>query len=337
MPRLHAASAVFCALLLTVAGCGESGDQSSGAAPRLLTIASNPAGTHVYAVAAGLAKVLQDEGGMRATIRPFSGSSVYLALLQRGEVSLGLNVSIDAYLAYAGLPPYDTRMDRLRLLAMMFPLPIMYMVRADSDMHRVEDLRGRRVVITFRANASLEQLHTGILATGGITPSDVTPVIVAGLPEAMDMLSQGRADAVPTGLNTALALQVNSTLPGGIRYVTMGANEARLAEIMPGSEPVTIMPGEVGVSVPTRVAGIVDYLNTSTHMSEELAYEIVKTIHANWAGLRADLTQMEDTPVEAMAPANIVHPYHEGAVRYYREVGLWTDAHQRNQERLLAQ
>jgi TRAP transporter TAXI family solute receptor len=220
---------------------------------------------------------------------------------------------------------------------MMFPLPIMYMVRADSDMHRVEDLRGKRVVITFRANASLEQLHTGILATGGITPSDVQSVVVAGLPEAMDMLSQGRADAVPTGLNTALALQVDSTLPGGIRYITMGANEARLAEIMPGSEPVTIMPGDVGIAVPTRVAGIVDYLNTSTDMSDELAYEIVKTIHANWDSLRADLTQMEDTPVEAMAPANIVHPYHDGAVRYYREVGLWTDAHQRNQERLLAQ
>lgn len=337
MPRLTAASAVFCALLLSLAGCGEPSDQSNGVSPRLLTIASNPAGTHVYAVAAGLAKLLQDEGGMRTTIRPFSGSSVYLPLLQRGEVSLGLNVSIDSYVAYAGLPPYDTRMDKLRLLAMMFPLPIMYMVRADSDMHRVEDLRGKRVVITFRANASLEQLHTGILATGGITPSDVQSVVVAGLPEAMDMLSQGRADAVPTGLNTALALQVDSTLPGGIRYITMGANEARLAEIMPGSEPVTIMPGDVGIAVPTRVAGIVDYLNTSTDMSDELAYEIVKTIHANWDSLRADLTQMEDTPVEAMAPANIVHPYHDGAVRYYREVGLWTDAHQRNQERLLAQ
>lgn len=336
MPGVHAARAAACALLLTLAGCGAS-ESGGDASSRLLAIGSNPAGTHVYAVAAGLAKVLQDQGGMRTTIRPFSGSSVYLPMLQRGELPLGLNISIDSYLAYAGLPPYDMRMDKLRLLGMMFPLPIMYMVRADSGLHRVEDLRGERVVITFRANAALEQLHTGILATGGITPADVDSVVVAGLPEAMEMLAQGRADAVPTGLNTALALQVNSTLPGGVRYITMGADEDRLAEIMPGSEPVTIMPGDVGIDVPTRVAGIVDFLNTSSDLPEQLAYEIVKTLHTNWTMLQANLTQMQDTPVEAMAPASIVHPYHEGAVRYYREVGLWTEAHERNQQRLLAQ
>ena len=338
MRRAPAAVASALVVLSTLTGCGEgTGPGGDVAAPARLAIGSNPAGTHVYAVAAGLAKVLQDEGGMRTTIRPFSGSSVYLPLLQRGELPLGLNVSIDSYLAYAGLPPYEMRMDKLRLLAMMFPLPIMYMVRADSDIRRVEDLRGRRVVITFRANASLDQLHRGILATGGLTADDVQSVVVAGLPEAMDMLAQGRADAVPTGLNTALALQVNSTLPGGIRYITMGADEGRLAETMPGSEPVTIMPGVVGIKEPTRVAGIVDFLNTGSDLPEQLAYDIVRTIYENWSTLRDDLVQMEDLEVEAMAPARIVHPYHPGAIRFYREVGLWTEEHERNQQRLLPQ
>jgi TRAP transporter TAXI family solute receptor len=338
MSRRIARTLAACLLLALSAACAPADDAGSSAATGLVTIGSNPAGTHVYAVAAGLAKVLQENGGLRTTIRPFSGSSVYLAMLQRGELALGLNISIDSYLAYAGLPPYENRMDKLRLLGMMFPLPIMYMVRADSGIQRVEDLRGKRVVITFRANAALEQLHTGILATGGLTPDDVESVIVAGLPEAMRMLTEGRADAVPTGLNTALALQVNSTLPGGIRYITMGSNEARLSEIMPGSAPVTIMPreGMVGIVEPTRVAGIDDFLNTSTDVSEDLAYRIIKTIYESWPELRRDYSQMADTPIEAVAPVNIVHPYHEGAVRYYREIGVWTDAHQRNQERLLA-
>lgn len=333
----NAVVVAFAALALTACQPGDDTGPDAIAAPGLITIGSNPAGTHVYAVAAGLAKTMQEKGGLRATIRPFSGSSVYLPLLQRGELALGLNISIDAYLAYAGLPPYDSRMGNLRLLGMMFPLPIMYMVRADSDIQKVEDLRGRNVVVTFRANAALEQLHTGILATGGLTPDDVNSVVVAGLPEAMRMLTEGRADAVPTGLNTALALQVNSSVPSGIRYITMGADEARLAEIMPGSEPVTIMPraGLAGIERPTRVAGIVDYLNTSVALPEDLAYTIIKTIHDSWPELRRDYTQMADTPLEAIAPANIVHPYHDGAVRFYKEAGLWTEQHQRNQDRLL--
>ena len=324
------------AAVLAAAGCGEASQNSQ---PRLLTIGSNPAGTHVYAVAAGLAKVLQENGGLRTTIRPFSGSSVYLPLMQRGEIALGLNTSIDSYLSFSGLPPYETPMRNLRMLAMIFPLPIMYMVRADSDIESVEDLRGRNVVIAFRANAALEQLHTGILATGGLTPQDVRPVVVAGLPEAMRMLTEGRAEAVPTGLNTALALQVNASLPGGIRYITMGQNEARLAEVMPGSEPVTITPaaGDVGIVAPIRVANVSDLLNTSTALSEERAYAIVKSIYESWDELRRDYSQIAGTTIEEVAPAEIVHPYHAGAVRYYREIGVWTETHQLNQDRLLAQ
>jgi TRAP transporter TAXI family solute receptor len=303
-----------------------------------ITIATNPAGTHVYAVAAGLAKVLQDDETVRATIRPFSGSSVYLPQLQRGEIAVGLNTSIDSFLSYRGLAPWEEPMTNLRALGMMFPLPIMYMVRADSDIFTVEDLRNKRVVVTFRANASLAQLHEGILATGGISLDDVTQVTVAGLPDAMRMLTEGRADAVPTGLNTALTLQVDSAVPSGIRYIQMGQDEARLSEIMPGSRVVTVEPDDngVGLSGPTRVSGILDYLNTGVHMSDDQAYQIMKTIHENWESLRRDYIQMRPVAADEIVPVDLTHPFHPGAIRYYKEVGLWTEQHEANQAALLA-
>ncbi len=331
-----AAFAVLCA-------CGQAPgpgtDTSAAGGVRELTIASNPAGTHVFTVAGGLARVLQEDLGVRATIRPFSGSSVYLPMLHRGEIALGLNTGIDSYVAYRGLPPYENAMPNLRLLGMMFPLRIMYMVRADSGLRSIEDLRGQRVAVTFRANAALEQLHRGILATGGLTVDDVESMTVAGLPEAMRMLTEGRADAVPTGMNTALSLQVDSTLPGGIRYLTMGRDEARLSETMPGVRIVTVLPDETtpGVEGPTRVSWVPDYLNTGIHMSDDEAYRIIRTIHENWEELRSTYVQMSTTTAEAVAPADNLHPYHPGAVRYFREAGLWTEAHEANQARVLAQ
>lgn len=340
MTRFHIGPAALLCLALA-AGCGQSdvagGDGTETAADRV-TIGSNPSGTHVYAVAAGLAKVLQENGGVRATMRPFSGSSVYLPMLQRGEITFGLNTGIDSYLSYQGLPPYTDRMDRLRAVGVMFPLPIMYMVRAESGMTQIEDLRGQRVVIAFRANAALEQLHTAILATGGLTPADVQPIVVAGLPDAMRMLSEGRADAVPTGLDTALSLQVHSSIPGGIRYLTMGADEAKLSEGMPGAIPVTTSPdsASVGLSGPTRVAGVVDFLNSSTHVPDDVVYNAIKTIHQSWAQLRRDYVQLRDQEPDAIVPVDTHHPYHDGAIRYYREAGLWSDAHEANQARLLS-
>lgn len=331
-----AAFAVLCA-------CGQAPgpgtDTSAAGGFRELTIASNPAGTHVFTVAGGLARVLQEDLGVRATIRPFSGSSVYLPMLHRGEIALGLNTGIDSYVAYRGLPPYENAMPNLRLLGMMFPLRIMYMVRADSGLRSIEDLRGQRVAVTFRANAALEQLHRGILATGGLTVDDVESMTVAGLPEAMRMLTEGRADAVPTGMNTALSLQVDSTLPGGIRYLTMGQDEARLSETMPGVRIVTVLPDETtpGVEGPTRVSWVPDYLNTGIHMSDDEAYRIIRTIHESWEELRSTYVQMSTTTAEAVAPADNLHPYHPGAVRYFREAGLWTEAHEANQARVLGE
>ena len=64
---------------LALAGCGGgssgTGEESANAAGsesiRQITIATNPAGTHVYAVAAGLAKLIQEDQGIRTTIQPF--------------------------------------------------------------------------------------------------------------------------------------------------------------------------------------------------------------------------------------------------------------------------
>ena len=340
------AKLVFVSMLVSfLAACGggtgpDAGADASGGssgAPGRLTIGANPAGTHVYAVAAGLAKVLQDTGTAQATIRPFSGSSVYLPQLQRGELALGLNTSIDSFLSYRGMPPWDTPMTNLRALGMMFPLPIMYMVRADSDLYTVEDLRDKRVVVTFRANASLAQLHEGILLTGGVTLDEVTPMTVAGLPDAMRMLTEGRADAVPTGLNTALSIQVHSSLPAGIRYIQMGQDEARLSETMPGSRVIEIEPDEdsVGMDGPVRVSGILDFLNSGVHLADDAAYSIIKVIHENWEALRRDYSQIRPVTANEVLPDTLTHPFHPGAIRYWRETGLWTEAHDRQQAELL--
>jgi len=317
------------ALVVLLGGCDTTSEQ--------ITIASNPAGTNVYTVAGGLAKLIQEQSATRATIRPFSGSSVYLPMLQRGEVALGLNTNIDGYLSFRGLPPYSAPMSNLRTLGMVFPLNITFMVRADSELFRIEDLRGQRVVVTFRANAALEQLHRGILATGGLEFDDVDAMTVAGLREATTALQEGRADAVPIGLGTALGMETNAALSAGIRYLTMGRNEPRLVEIMPGTRVITVEPDEnsVGIPGPIRVSSVPDMLNTGVHMSDDQAYAIIKTIHSNWESLSEDVALLANIPAADLAPADNMHPYHPGAVRYFREAGLWTEAHEANQNTLL--
>ena len=300
---------------------------------RQVTIGTNPAGTHSYVVAGAVATVVQNESGIRSIIRPFSGSSAYVPLLHRGEITLGLVTNIDSYLSYSGLQPYRAAMSNLRLLARAFPLYMMYMVRGDSDFYRIEDLRGQRVVVSIRANAALEFLHRAILATGDLTGENINEITVGGLTDGARLLTEGRVDAVSIGVDTALTLQAHSTIGGGIRYVTMGSNESRLPELMPGSKvsPAPKGPTTIGLDELPRVSEISHYINTGIHLSEDDAYFLTKTIHEQWQTLRDNYSVMSEVHAEEMSPANPSIPYHEGAVKYYKEIGLWTEDHEKNQ------
>ena len=312
-------------------------DQGVQAQLRQITIGTNPAGTHSYVVAGAVARLLQSETGIRSIIRPFSGSSVYMPSLHRGEITLGMNTNIDSYLAYSGLSPYSARLSNVRLLARAFPLHMMYMVRGDSDLTRVEDLRDRRVVVSIRANAALEFLFRAILATGGLSGNDIDEITVGGLADGARLLTEGRVDAVSIGVDTALTLQAHATIDGGVRYLTMGRDEARLSELMPGSKvsPAPEGPITTGFGEVPRVSEISHYINTGIHLAEADAYLLVKTIHENWQTLRDNYALLENMPPEGLAPADHPIPYHDGAIRYLREAGLWTAAHEQNQASLL--
>jgi len=304
-----------------------------------ITIGANPAGTNFNLVAGGFAKVLQERLGIASIVRPYSGSSVYIPMLQRGEIALGINSSIDSYLSFTGEFPYSAPMKNLRTLLAIYPLAYMYWVRAGSELRRVEDLRGKRVVLNYRGLVPLDRLNRAILATGGLSETDVTAVTAAGLPEGARLMSEGRADAVAMGYRLPLVRQMHASIPGGIRFLTMGQDEAMVAAIMPGAGVVTVDADSatVGIDGPVRLAVYDTYLNTGVHLLDEDAAQITATVHSAWDELRRDYAVLQPVESTALSPPLPPLPYHDGAVRFWRETGRWTQAHTENQQRLLGQ
>ena len=302
-----------------------------------ITIGANPAGTNFNLVAGGFAKALQESLGVPSIVRPYSGSSVYIPMLQRGEITLGINSSIDSYLSFTGQAPYAAPMTRLRALMSVYPLGYMYWVRASSGMRRVEDLRGKRVVLNYRGLVPLDRLNRAILATAGLSEADVVQVTAAGLPEGARIVNEGRADAVAMGYRLPLVLQMHASISGGLRFLTMGRDEGKVAELMPGAGVITVSPdaGTVGIGAPTRLAVYDTYLNTGLHLSERDGHRIVGALHAAWQDLRRDYGVLSEVEPLALAPAAPPHPYHAGAAAFFRDAGLWTDAHEATQQRLL--
>ena len=206
---------VAAAFVFTAAGTAD-------AKLKRITIGTNPAGSTYFLLGGGFAKLFQTKMKVRATAQPHAGSSVYLPLMDKGEITLGLNSSLDSGLAYGGKKPYSRAYTKVRSIARIWILPYAYMVKENSGIKTVADLKGKRVVINFKTNVSLAQLNRTILSTAGLSPSDVTAVDSGGVVAGINMVVEGRADATTVALAMPAMRKAHATVPGGLRIVSLG-------------------------------------------------------------------------------------------------------------------
>lgn len=304
---------------------------------RRVTIATGPAGTLYHQLGTSLSTVIERELDLASTARPHTGSSLYIPQMHRGELPFGLNNATDTAAAYRGQLVYSQPLQNLRAVMLVSRSPLQYFVRGDSGIESMEELRGRPVVTSFRANVPFDLINAATLATAGLTLDDVTPVTVAGVPDAIRALVEGRVAAASTLLGIPAFREANATVPGGLRVLPLGADEQALT-VMPGFDAVEVQPGPAapGIAVPTRVARMDIYLNASSLVRDDDVYRVVSAIHRHWGELQEMLPAFRNVPADAVVPLNIGHPWHAGAVRYFREAGLWTEAHEQRQQALLA-
>jgi len=330
--RLHRAVPAVLALLLAC-GCAP---REPGEALRRVTIATGPTGTQYHQIGTSLSTVIERELDMASTARPHTGSSLYIPQMHRGELPFGLNNSTDTAAAYRGQLVYKEPLDNLRAVMLVSRSPLQYFVRGDSGITSMEQLRGKPVVTSFRANVPFDLINAATLATAGLTMKDVEPVTVAGVPDAIRALVEGRVAAASTLLGIPAFREANATVPGGLRILPLGPHEEALTA-MPGFDAFEVKPGPStpGITEPTRVARMDIYLNSSVTVSADDVYKVLKAIHGNWAELQESLPAFRSVSADEIAPVNIGHPWHEGAVRYFREAGLWTEAHEQRQQALL--
>ena len=316
-----AAFAATIAFIASTAGTAE-------AALKRITIGTNPQGSPYFLIGSGLAKLFQEKLDIKSTAQPHAGSSVYLPLMEAGEITLGLNSSLDSGLAFNGIAPYKDATKSVRSIARIWILPYAYFVKENSGIKTVADLKGKRVVVDFKTNVSLGQANRTILSTAGLKDSDVTAIDSGGVVASINMVIEDRVDAAPVAIAMPAMRKAHATVPDGLRILSLGpaANDDFMNKGMAGlytyqARNTKTLPF---VREDTLIAAFDTYLNAGTSVSDEDAYALAKTMHGNWAQLQKDYPPLRATKIEALTPKNNPIPYHPGAVKYWKEAGLFT-------------
>jgi hypothetical protein len=326
--------------VLAIVAVGTTGATSAHAKLKSITIGSNPAGSVYFLLAGGFAKLFQEKLKIKSTAQPHAGSSVYLPLLEKSEITLGLNSSLDCGMAVAGTPPYQTRHRNVRMIARVWILPYAYFVKENSGIRSIDELRGKRVTVNVKTNVSLGQANRTLLSTSGLSEKDVESVDSGGVVAGINMIVEGRAAATTAALTMPAMRKAHASVPGGLRVLPLGprATDELMAKGIAGLYTMEIKPSKTlpYVREPARIAAFDSYLTASRQVSDDEAYAMAKAMYESWAKLQKDYPPLRGTPQKGLAPAHNALPYHPGAAKLWKEVGLWTAAHDAQEAKLKA-
>ncbi|HVQ62842.1 MAG TPA: TAXI family TRAP transporter solute-binding subunit [Burkholderiales bacterium] len=299
---------------------------AAGAQAQVLGFGSAPQGSIGYNMSSAIARVMSEEGKIQSRVQPYSGSSAVLPLINSGELDLAVCNVLEIEEATKGEGPYNGRkQSNLRVLGVIFPLYSSIFVRKDSPIKSLAELKGKRLPYGFSAQVTLERIVDAIIATGGLSRSDVVPVLVPNVVRGADDFIDGKTDGGFFALGAAKVSEVDKTV-GGIRYLPLpddAKSVAAMKKIMPYAyiKLVNPSPAFAGLDGPTKLMAY-DYLvAVGTHVKDDTVYKIAKAMYENKAKLAESLRAFggwDPQTISKEMPAT----YHPGSVKFFKEKGL---------------
>jgi uncharacterized protein len=313
--------------------------------PRSLTIGSNPPGTVFYALASGLAKVVSDATPMQMTVQPYTGTSTFMPLLNSGELDFGINNFVDMALAYqgperlkiGGQNPFP-HIPNVRLIMRGSPFLVGLLVRKDSPIKTLYDIKGKRLTGEYPAQLANWYIMFAALASAGLSWKDVKVVAVPAANEGVDALVQGRADAALHALNSAKVREADSAI--GVRHVSIDCSlegEKRLRQAVPGYYPRTVKAGGGAAVVEDTCFVAFDICLTSPKVATDaVVMAVLKAVWENIEKLPPFHPAFNEWTRERAVDPDVTIPYHPAAIQFFKERGVWSAKMDEAQKKLLA-
>jgi hypothetical protein len=259
--------------------------------------------------------------GLVAVAETSKGSVENIELLTKGMVESGLCQSDIAFWAYGGKGMYegDAPLTGLRAIANLYQESLQIVVRADSDIKGIPDLKGKRVSLGERGSGT-RATAVLVIDAFGLTPRAVgarqLPVA-----EAVQQLKDGDLDAffVVGGDTVPAITELAETTP--VRLLPV---EGEKAQAMRDANPFLtldfIPAGNYRNESAAVTVGIGTYWLVPDGMAEELAYQLTKALwHPTTRKILDEGSPLGRKIRVENALIALPIPLHDGAARYYAE------------------
>jgi uncharacterized protein len=275
-----------------------------------------------YPLGVAIGKIYSDRiPGVKTQVQATKASVENLILLQqgRGELAFTLGDSLKAAWEGDEEAGFKSKLDKLRTIGAIYPNYIQIVATADSGIRTLADLRGKS--LSVGAPKSGTELNSrAILAAAGLSYKDIGRVEYLPFAESVDLMKNRQLDATlqSAGLGVASLKDLSSSAEIVVVSVPRAIVDKIGPPFVPAKIPANTYAGQ-DKDVPT--AAVINYLVTSSAVSDDLAYQMTKLIFESLPELANSHVAGKEIRLEQAANGSPV-PLHPGAIRYYKEKGL---------------
>ena len=330
------AAALTSAAAVTLAASGAA----AAGLPKNLAITAYDVGSSGYSQAVAVGAAFKNNLGVTLRVLPGKNDVSRTVPLRDDKVDFSFN-GIGTYFGQEGVDVFGSKdwgPQSFRLLLMSMGDNCMtQFVTADAGIKTYADLKGKRVAYV-KGSPALNTNALAHLRFANLTWEDVEQVVVGGNNAAFEAVLNNQADSFFSTTNSGNILKVQNS-PRGLSYPPMPHNDeaawARVKEVAPYfskhvcKESAGNLPPWEGAAYPYPL--VMNYAADDA----DLAYAMTKAMFEQYPNYKDSAPAASGYALDRQVLDWVV-PFHEGAIRFYKEAGKWTPELQKHNDALIA-
>ena len=291
-----------------------------------ISIGTGGTGGVYYPMGGGLANILSKSvPGMQATAEVTGGSVDNLKLIGMGKSEVGFSMADAALDAYMGQDKFKGGKVAVRTLMVLYPNRMHVVTVESTGIKKMSELKGKHVS-TGSPGSATEVMAFRVVEASGLDWDKDFKRERLGVAESVNAIKDGKIDAFfwVGGIPTAAVTDLGATPGTKIQMI----DHAEVVDAMNRKYgplyvqdviPAKSYPGQ---DTPNQVATVWNILVAPEKLSDQVAYNIVKTIFDKKAEMVAVHREALNFDYRYQTNNASPIPFHPGAIKYFAEKGI---------------
>lgn len=311
--------------------------------PKYFNVIAPTVGTANHSLDVAWTSEFGADTGVRVRVLPTPNGYARTSWLNSRQGRLSLYQPSDYFAQMDGIEGYASRTSGptdTRVMFVNLVTPWGYMVRGDSDIKTVADIKAGTRVAFYGGSTFISGGAKALIALAGLKEEDVDKIEVGSYPANTAIVVEGRADVTFTSPISGTSYKAEAA-PNKTRWLEISESNKNFAAyraIQGGYLPTKTVSG-----VTSALGLVMDHAFQTQHVladeDPDFVYELTK-----WLDENHDKFKEKYVHAKMMSIANLVdylekgmlEPLHEGTIRYLKEKGNWNDKFQSRQDKLVA-